>query len=192
MSYCEAKLDSTPVDVAISPSGTRITVLQHSSVDLIDWDFKSAKDPEVTRSVFKFPSSGSFRQVCFLDEETICLLGESAGNANVLRRVMLSDQVDVNDSHVLTIDTSVCTFRAAGELGGVLCQDQTGVVARYDFEERADHPVCALPAKCPWMDAIILEGQVSLFKEFPHKGVLLTSTQDCGLWSLGSWTSLRK
>lgn len=164
MSFCDAGLDATAVDVAISPSGTRIAVLQHTSVDLIDWGFKPAKDPEVTRNLFTFSSSESFRQVCFLDEETICLLGEDAGDANILRRVTLSNPVDAENLHFFTIDSSVCNIKAAGELGGVLRQSQTGIVTRYNFEDRTNYPVCALPAKCPWMEAVTLEGQVGLCK----------------------------
>ena len=167
MSFGDAGLDATPVDVAISPSGTRIAVLQPTGVARVDWGFKPAKDPEVTRNVFRFPSSESFRQVCFLDEETICLLGEDADDASILRRVTLSNPVDAEGANTFIIGLSACTFKAAGELGGVLCQDQTGIVTRYNFEDRTDYPVCMLPAKCPWMEAVTLEGQVSLRYKCP-------------------------
>lgn len=165
MSFCDAGLRATPVDVAVSPSGKRIVALQHSGVDLIDWSYKPIKDPHVTTSITQISTPGSLRQATFVGEDAICLLGESEDGRSLLRHLELdaSGKAVHEDVHTLRA-TSICTLKAAGELGGVLCQEQDGNVFRYSFTDKTEYPICKLPAACPWMESATLDGQVCI----PH------------------------
>ncbi|KAF8252842.1 IkappaB kinase complex, IKAP component [Wilcoxina mikolae CBS 423.85] len=164
MSLCEADLEATPVDIAISPFGTRIVTLQQVGVDLISWSFKPIIDPQVVRKVAVVAGPETFRQVCFVGEKTICLLGDNKNGQSILRFLSLgfSGSVEQDELHVLQ-SSSICTFRSAGDGEALLLQEQNGNVVRYNVADKTESPVCKLPVVCPWMEAITVEGQIIVF-----------------------------
>jgi hypothetical protein len=162
MSFCDADLEGTPIDIAISPSGTRIAVLQHGGVDLINWGFKPRKEPQVTRNLVQTDKATVFRQICFTSEDVICLLGENSQGRSILRclTVQGTDSVSQDESHELR-PSSICAFKAAGEIGGVLCEEENGNVFRYSFSDKTESPICKLPAASPWIQPSTLDEQVT-------------------------------
>jgi elongator complex protein 1 len=161
MSFCDVDLEGTPVDIAISPSGTRIAVLQHGGVDLINWGFKPRKEPQVTRNLVQTGKDSAFRQICFTSEDVICLLGENSEGRSILRCLTLEgmDSVSQDESHELR-PSSICAFKSAGEIGGVLCEEEDGNVFRYSFSDKTEYSICKLPAACPWIQLSTLDEQV--------------------------------
>ena len=160
MSLCEAALEGTPLDIAISPSGTRIAALQQSSLDFIQWSFKPIVDPQVANKTFETKGSQTFRQVCFADENTVCLLGDGRDGSTILHCLSLGETGSVEQSDFQVPEVaSVCTFRSS-EAGSLFLQGQAGDVVRYSVAGNSRHPVCKLPTMCPWMSVISVEGQV--------------------------------
>lgn len=164
MSLCEAGLSGTPVDVAISPNGTRIAALYNGGIDLVNWAFKPIQDPKVVHNFAEVIAPDTFRQACFLDEDTICLLGEDFEGNSVLRGLTIGASGNLENDEVYPLrPSSIYRIQAAGELGGVLCQEESGNVFRYSFADKIEYPVCKLPMACPWMETVTLEGQAVVF-----------------------------
>jgi elongator complex protein 1 len=161
MSFCDVKLESTPVDVAISPSGTRIAVLQHDGVDLVSWAFRPLKTPEVKHKIAQASTGESFRQIRFVDEETMCLLGEDKSCSSVLRRLSLDSSQNVKDDEKYPLRAVGLTLQAAKGTGDVFYEQDGGSVVRYSFKENDQHPSCTFPAACPWMESAVFAEQVN-------------------------------
>ncbi|KAA8908123.1 elongator complex protein-like protein 1 [Sphaerosporella brunnea] len=163
MSFCDADLDGTPVDIAISPSSTRIAVLRNKSADLVDWGFKPRKEPQVTRNIVQTDKAAAFRQICFVSEDVVCLLGENNAGHSILRCFTLEGPERLSQDETHELQTSICALKTAGEVGGVLCEEENGNVFRYSFSEKTAYPVCKLPAACPWIQPGTLEEQIVVF-----------------------------
>lgn len=160
MSLCEATLEGTPLDIAISPSGTRIAALQHSGLDLVQWSFKPVVDPQVANKRIEVKGSQAFRQVCFADENTVCLLGDGRDGITILHCLSLGETGSVEQDNLQVPEvSSVCTF-GSSEAGSLFLQGKAGNVIQYNVVDNSRHPVCKLPTMCPWMKVISVEGQV--------------------------------
>jgi hypothetical protein len=161
MSLYQADLEATPVDIAISPSGTRIVALQQVGVDLIKWSLKPITDPQVNHKIAAVNGPETFRQVSFIGENTICLLGDNKSGQSVLRCLSLGASGSVQQDGLYVLQSSsVCTFRSASDGGSLFFQEQNGNVIRYNAADQMQSPVCKLPVVCPWMEAIAMEGNV--------------------------------
>jgi elongator complex protein 1 len=161
MSFYDVDLDGTPVDIAISPSGTRIAVLQHKTVDLVSWGFKPRKDPQVTHNIAQITKTVTFCQICFVGENAICILGKNNEGHSILRYLALEGTESVSQDETYELQpSSVCAFKPAEEVGGVLCEEENGNVFQYNFSNMTEYPICKLPAACPWIQARILDEQV--------------------------------
>ncbi|CUS09589.1 unnamed protein product [Tuber aestivum] len=156
MALKEVELKSTPVDVAISPSGRLIAVLRDKALDLIRWDFarnKLVSGPILTSNIVEFDPGQYPRQISFADDETLGVVRD-IGVGSVLKVISIP-----NDGQGI----SKCTHEfqngaTAVRLGGVpgrrtlFYQDSERNVYFYDTEDRSEKYITQLPAICPWLE----------------------------------------
>ncbi|KAI5794642.1 IKI3 family-domain-containing protein [Pyronema domesticum] len=168
MALCEASLQQTPVDIAVSPSGKRIVALQHTGIDLVSWSYKPISEPVVSSKIATTDGPETYRQACFLDDNTLCLLGDNESGQSVLRCLALDEagQVERDDFYPyehIQLDLPCSTLKSTGTAGSVLLQEQCGNVVLYNLEGKTHSPVCKLPGSCPWMESVTLDEQITVF-----------------------------
>lgn len=164
MSFRDVALESTPTDVAISPSGCRIAVLRGTCIDLITWKFEKQKlvsEPEICIKILELDTFQNFRQISFLDEETLGAIYDDE-ESSVLQTISVphSGSAEPTNMFKLPEDVTILRLGAVPELGSFFYEDNQGNVSLYNPQNYSGTQMCRLPAICPWLKVAIVGDQV--------------------------------
>lgn len=164
MSFRDVTLESTPVDVAISPNGCRIAVLRGTCIDLITWKFEKQKlvsEPELSPKIVGLDASQSFRQISFLDEETLGVIYDDE-ESSVLQTISVPHSGPAEPTNMFKLPENVSILRlgAVPELESFWYEDNEGKVSLYNPQSYSETQICKLPTVCPWVEVGIIGNQV--------------------------------
>ena len=103
-----------------------------------------------------------FRQVSFVNEDRLALLGEDKSNHTVLRLLSLDSTGAVEHDEMLPLDedTAIMAIVQAQAKDDMLFQDNTGKVLKYEVESGETSVVCNLGIRCPNTQVSVVDDQV--------------------------------
>lgn len=164
MSLRDAGLKSTPIDVAVSPNGRLIAVLRATGVDLIRWKIAKNKlisGPEVISDITNLDPSQYFRQISFVNDETLGVVCDHKGDS-VLQIISLpsSGPALLKSRVELCKGAFMLRCGAVPELKSLFYEDSDGKVYLYDTESLTASSVAQLPAICPSLEVALLGNRV--------------------------------
>lgn len=194
MSFRDVTLESTPVDVAISPNGCRIAVLRGTCIDLVTWKFEKQKlvsGPELSPKIVELDPSRSFRQISFLNEETLGVIYDVSDNS-VLQTISVpySGPAEPTNTLKLPDNFSIVRLGAIPEIGCFWYEDYAGNVLLYNPQDSSESHICKLPAICPWAEVALVGDNVGT-RLVDKLAQILTLSVRC-LWALSKWSALRQ
>jgi elongator complex protein 1 len=164
MSLRDAELKSTPIDVAVSPTGRLIAVLRTTGIDLIRWKFaknRLVSGPEVISDITKLDPGQYFRQISFVDDETLGIVCDHKGDSVLQIISIQSSGPALLKSRVeLCKGAFMMRFGAVPELKSLFYEDSNAKVHLYDTESLTASCTARLPATCPWLEVSLLGSKV--------------------------------
>jgi elongator complex protein 1 len=171
MAHSQLTLSQVPSDVCTSPSGEWIASLSHCWVELTRYVLSGRSVYFNAKETFKIPISHTghiYRQVFFLDDTTLGVVGDIEGGRGMLRILKFTDPRKVVDDqrHVLLGNSSACSIRAISSLGVFTYQSQTGEVFQYDPGTNIASSIGKFPTRCPWMETRLVQDTVCLSRLF--------------------------
>ncbi|KAI5847254.1 IKI3 family-domain-containing protein [Morchella snyderi] len=161
MSFREVALGSTPTDVAISPSGSRIAVLRGDCIDLITWQFEKQRlisEPETFQRILELEGFSSYRQISFLDEETLGIVYDE-DRSSVLQTISIPHSGPTGSTNTFRLPHNVTILRlgAIPELVSFFYEDNQGNISLYNPRNYTEDRMCKLPSICPWIQVAIFD-----------------------------------
>lgn len=167
MSYLQIAVSKTPTDTAFNSEGNKLAILLEGGVDLAAWSYgkkHALSTPSVTR-VIRLASDVAFRQITFVGDDRLALLGEDTSNCTVLRLVSMDEFGKVENDELLPItsETAIVTLGPASHGDGISLQDTFGKVYRYDAASKAQSQVADLGFQCPTTQVSEIKGNTIVF-----------------------------
>ncbi|PWW72432.1 IkappaB kinase complex, IKAP component [Tuber magnatum] len=164
MALKEVELESTPVDVAISPTGRLIAVLRDKALDLIRWDFANNKlvsGPTVTPNIMELDPGQYFRQISFADDETLGVVCDIEVGS-LLRVISIPNNGQAISKCTQEFQNGATAVRLGGEPDhkSLFYQDSERNVYFYDTEDKSAKYITQLPAICPWLEIALPQEMV--------------------------------
>ncbi|KAK6509993.1 hypothetical protein TWF481_004707 [Arthrobotrys musiformis] len=149
MSLCEATLDGSVLDVAVSTTGDSLAALTASGVDIINWDvprLKRKAPTQIQKSAIELESRLNHRQICFFGPDRLVLLSDKASIEIYQRTEGLWGKFgEIEDSRLAAGVASVTLSSNGSHL---LCQNVSGEVLVFDgalsIVDRHSHPQICL------------------------------------------------
>ncbi|KAL7267237.1 putative elongator complex protein 1 [Rhizina undulata] len=177
MAFREVELKSTPINVAVSPDGSKIAVLRRSAVDLVQWTFGKKKlvaEPKVISQVAEISPDGTYRQICFLGNDTLGLLYDDSFGQSVIKVLECeeADSVKQIGELIPNINSSISKLGALPESNSFFYEDQAGVVQLHNWKTGLESSLWKFPAFCPWIETAVIEEQQVLLFGLTETGVL--------------------
>ncbi|CAZ85562.1 unnamed protein product [Tuber melanosporum] len=164
MALTEVELKSTPVDVAISPTGRLIAVLRDKALDLIRWDFarnKLVSGPILTSDIMEFDTGQCFRQISFADDETLGVVCDmKVGSALQVISIPNNRQAISKCTHEFQNGATAARLGGVPDHKHLFYQDSERKVYFYDTENKSAKFVTQLPAICPWLEVAFYQKMV--------------------------------
>ncbi|PUU75037.1 IKI3 family-domain-containing protein [Tuber borchii] len=156
MALKEVELKSTPVDVAISPTGRLIAVLRDKALDLIRWDFaknKLVSGPTLTSNIMELDPGQYFRQISFADDETLGVVRDvKVGSILQVISIPNNGQAISKCTHEFQNGVTAVRLGGAPDHKSLFYQDSERKIYFYDTENKSAKYITQLPAICPWLE----------------------------------------
>ncbi|RPA90649.1 IkappaB kinase complex, IKAP component [Choiromyces venosus 120613-1] len=156
MALREVELKSTPVDVAVSPTGRLIAVLRDNALDLIRWDFaknKLVSGPTLTSNIMELDPGQYFRHISFADDATLGVVHDMK-KGSVLQVISIPNngQAILKCTHEFQNGATVVRLGGVPDHKSLFYQDTERKVYLYDTENKSAKYITQLPAICPWLE----------------------------------------
>lgn len=144
MCHLSLPIGFVPKDTAISPSGSLMATLDSNKITVIRWKFRS-RSPEPALAHHQLPGTNHhIRQIIFLDENTICALGNDKNCHSVLFSLSLED----GGFKDIIFDTEVSLICALPGEQAVVCHERGGNIFIRRLQSGEDLNLYTLPTFC--------------------------------------------
>lgn len=164
MSYLQVPMSEIPTCTAFNTEGTQLAVLTPKGLDLVSWTYgkKLAMSTPTVVRVLDLAKGTRYRQVSFVNEGRLALLGEDQSNETVLRLLSLNHTGAVEHDEILPLseDTAIMSIIEAKAEEDVLIQDNGGRVLKYVVESGETSVKCNLSIRCPNTQGSKIDDQV--------------------------------
>ncbi|KAK6336027.1 hypothetical protein TWF730_003399 [Orbilia blumenaviensis] len=129
MSLCEVVLDSSVIDVTISPTGDSLAALTAGGVDIVDWDVPQLKRKapvQVQKSTIELETRLDYRQICFFGPNKVAILS-GAASIEIYEKtaVSWSKSGEIEDKQLAT---GVASITLSSDGASLLCESTSGEV----------------------------------------------------------------
>ncbi|KAK6499216.1 hypothetical protein TWF506_003844 [Arthrobotrys conoides] len=149
MSLCEMRLDSSVIDVAVSPTSDTLAVLTMGGVDIVNWDVPQLKRKAPTRiqkSAIELEGRLNYRQICFFGSSRVALLCGTA-SIEIYQRTedFWGKFGEIKDNQ---LSPGVASITLSSDGSSLLCESVFGEVVVFDEAlvvlDRQNHPQACL------------------------------------------------
>lgn len=147
-----------PRDTCVSENGRLIAALGDTEIIITEWDFKMVSKPVTSKHYGLHDTATYNRQIIFVDESTVCVLGD-ASNALSTLSVLTVNTGTV--THVIKAPGLVAVIAPIPGQRRVICQSHDGSIFTLDIDLETIDLRFKLPGFCPAISGRIVDGQVS-------------------------------